>query len=184
MPTSRRLTLGLSWVELLAVLAVAAVLAALAAPSFARLRGQAASLAASNALMGGLHLARSQALLRSTPAVLCLSADGRRCLSDARGLQARGWLVFVDRSRRRAASGPPQLDPGDLLVNRYAAAAPLQLHGTRPAVTYWPVSRAGTTATFTVCTPQALAPPRAVVVSQSGRPRLRQRIAGASPCDG
>ncbi|MEZ5458310.1 MAG: GspH/FimT family protein [Steroidobacteraceae bacterium] len=185
MPDLRRLALGLSWVELLAVLAVAAVLAALAAPSFARLRGEAASLAAANALMGGLHLARSQALLRSTPAVLCLSADGQRCLGDARSLQARGWLVFVDRSRRRAASGPPHLTP--VTCSSIATPPPRRCAACMaraPAVTYWPVSRAGTTATFTVCARPALAPPRAIVVSQSGRPRLRQRTMAAGPCDG
>jgi type IV fimbrial biogenesis protein FimT len=183
MSTLRQRLRGLSWAELLAVLAIVALLALLATPSFTRLRANAASLAAAQTLFGALHHARSQALLRGVPAVLCLSADGRRCLADARRGQARGWLVFVDRVQRRAASGPPQFDPGDILVTRFEAAAPLQLHGSRPAVTYWPVSRAGTTATFTICAPAALAPPRAIIVSQSGRPRLRHSAAGASPCN-
>jgi type IV fimbrial biogenesis protein FimT len=183
MPTARQIQQGVSWTELLAVLAIAAVLALMAAPSFSRVRANAASLAASQALLGALHQARSQALLLSVPAVLCLSADGRRCLSDARRFEARGWLVFVDRVRRRVGSGAPQFDAGDELVRRYAAAAPLRLHGTRAAVTYWPVSRAGTTATFTVCAPRALAPVRAVIVSQSGRPRLRSGARGTAPCN-
>lgn len=183
MPSPRNTQDGVSWVEVLITLLVAAVLAALAAPSFTRVRANAASLAASQALLGALHLARSQALLRSLPTVLCLSADGRRCLVDARRFEARGWLVFVDRVRRRVGSGPPQLDAGDELVRRYATAQPLQLHGSRAAVTYWPHSRAGTTATITVCTPRALAPVRAVVVSQSGRPRLRSADRGTAPCN-
>ena len=183
MPTSPDTQHGISWVELLAVLAIVAVLALVAAPSFSQVRANAASLAASQALLGALHLARSQALLLSVPAVLCLSADGRRCLSDARRFEARGWLVFVDRVRRRFGGGAAQFDSGDELVRRYAAAAPLRLHGTRAAVTYWPVTRAGTTATFTVCAPGALAPVRAVIVSQSGRPRLRSRDRGTAPCN-
>jgi type IV fimbrial biogenesis protein FimT len=184
MAIRRRRQQGISWFELLVVLGIAALLALLAAPSFSRVRANAASLAASQGLLGALHLARSQALLRSLPTVLCLSADGQRCLGDARRLEARGWLVFVDRVRRRVGSGPPQLDRGDELVRRYSAARPVQLHGTRAAVTYWPVSRAGTTATFTVCVPAALAPTRAVIVSQSGRPRLRASAPDVAPCNG
>jgi type IV fimbrial biogenesis protein FimT len=174
---------GLSWAELLATLAIIALLATLSAPTFTRLRANAASLAASQTLLGALHHARSQALLRGLPAVLCLSADGSRCLGDARRGQARGWLVFIDRVQRRTASGPPQFDPGDILVRRFDAATRLRLHGSRPAVTYWPVSRAGTTATFTICAAGSLAPPRAVIVSQSGRPRLRQGAPTAAPCN-
>jgi type IV fimbrial biogenesis protein FimT len=174
---------GLSWAELLAVLAIVAVLAALAAPSFMRLRANAASLAASQALLGALHLARSQAMLRGQPTALCLSADGRRCLGDARRGQGSGWLVFVDRVRGQSFRGPPQFDAGDVVVARYDTAARLRLHGTRPAVTYWPVSRAGTTATFTICTPEVRVPRRAIVVSQSGRPRLRQDGRNPGPCD-
>lgn len=184
MPAFRRRSRGLSWAELLATLAIVALLVALSTPSFTRLRANAASLAASQTLLGALHHARSEALLRGLPAVLCLSADGRRCLNDARRAQARGWLVFVDRVRRRAVGGAPQLDPGDILIRRFDAAAQVQLHGSRPAVTYWPVSRAGTTATFTICVLQSLVPPRAVIVSQSGRPRLRHGAGVASPCHG
>jgi type IV fimbrial biogenesis protein FimT len=183
MTTLRHRLHGLSWAELLAVLSIVALLAVLATPSFTRLRANAASMSAAQTLFGALHHARSQALLHGLPAVLCLSADGRRCLRDARRGQARGWLVFVDRVQQRAASGPPQFDPGDILVSRFDAATPLQLHGSRPAVTYWPVSRAGTTATFTICAPQGLAAPRAVIVSQSGRPRLRHGASGTSPCN-
>jgi len=182
MTTRTRPQQGISWVELLVVIGIAALLAFMAAPSFSRVRANAASLAASQALLGALHLARSQALLLSQPTVLCLTADGQRCLSDARRFEARGWLVFIDRVRRRVGSGPPQLDRGDELVRRHDAAYPLQLHGTRAAVTYWPVSRAGTTATFTVCDAHALAPVRAVIVSQSGRPRLRSTDRGTGPC--
>jgi type IV fimbrial biogenesis protein FimT len=169
---------GFSLVELLVTLLVLALLALLGAPTFQRVRANAASLAAAHALLGGLHLARSQALLRGLPAVLCLSADGAQCITSTRADAARGWLVFVNRGGERT----PQRDPQDPLIRQVLLPAGLSLRGSRTAVTYWPVSRAGTTATFTLCTRARLAVNRAVIVSQSGRPRQRQDPAGQPPC--
>lgn len=171
---------GLTLAELLITLAIVALLLLLAVPSFERVRVNAASLAAANALVGALHFARSQALLRGLPAVLCLSADGERCISGARAPVARAWLVFLNRRTERS----PQRDAEDPLLRRYQLPADLSLLGSRGAVTYWPVSRAGTTATFTVCARARLAANRAVIVSQSGRPRQRQDAAGQPPCRG
>ena len=56
-------------------LAIVAILAALSTPGFERSRAEAASLASAHSLLRALHLARSQALLRAEPAVVCLSSD-------------------------------------------------------------------------------------------------------------
>ncbi len=169
---------GVSLAELLATLAIVAVLLAAALPAFNGLRADALTLSAANALVGGLHLARSQALLRGRPAVLCLSADGSRCLASAGTGRMRGWIVFVnERPERR-----PQRDALEPLVARYDLPAGLTLHASRLAVTYWPVSRAGTTATVTFCAPRGRAAARAVIVSQSGRPRQRVLPRGTEPC--
>jgi type IV fimbrial biogenesis protein FimT len=172
-------TAGFGLVELLATLAIVALLLAAATPAFSRVRANAVTLSAANALVGGLHLARSQALLRGRPAVLCLSADGHRCLESTAAGRTRGWIVFVnERPERR-----PQRDPLEPLVARYDLPEDLAVHASRAAVTYWPVSRAGTTATVTLCAPRGLAASRAVVVSQSGRPRQRLLPPDAPPCD-
>lgn len=173
-----RHTHGFTLPELLVVLAVAAILLAAAAPAFGRLRANAITLSAASALVGGLHLARSQAVLRGRPGVLCLSGDGSRCLEAPNAGQTRGWIVFVnERPERR-----PQRDSGEPLVARYDLPTGLAVHASRAAVTYWPISRAGTTVTVTLCPPGGLATARAVVVSQSGRPRQRTQPADAPPC--
>jgi type IV fimbrial biogenesis protein FimT len=169
---------GLSLVELLITLVIAVTVLAAGSPSFRRVRANASTLAAANALVGGLHLARSQALLRGRPAVLCLSADGQRCLESPDVQRTRGWIVFInERPERR-----PQRDVREPLVARFDLPAGLAVHASRAAVTYWPVSRAGTTATVTFCAPRGLATGRAVIVSQSGRPRQRLLRPEASPC--
>lgn len=169
---------GFGLVELLIALAIAAALLAAGSPAFSRVRANAMTLAAANALVGGLHLARTQALLRGRPAVLCLSPDGRRCLETLGASRARGWIVFVnERPERR-----PQRDALEPLVARYDLPTGLAVHASRLAVTYWPVSRAGTTATLVLCAPRGLASTRAVIVSQSGRPRQRLLPPTSPPC--
>ncbi len=169
---------GFGLAEWLIALAIAATVLAVGSPSFHRVRANASTLAAANALVGGLHLARSQALLRGRPAVLCLSTDGRRCLESPDARRTHGWIVFVnERPERR-----PQRDAREPLVARFDLPAGLAVHASRAAVTYWPVSRAGTTATLTFCTPSGLAAGRAVIVSQSGRPRQRLLRPADPPC--
>ena len=175
-PRTRRT--GFSLAELLITLAIVAVLAALSTPGFQRSRAEAASLTSAHSLLRALHLARSQALLRAEPAVVCLSADLASCAARSATDPIRGWIVFLNLRAERTV----QRDPQEPLLGVFELPERLRLTGSRSAVTYWPVSRAGTTATFTVCDPDRLARTRAVVVSQTGRSRLRETPAGTPPC--
>ena len=169
---------GFSLAELLVTLTIVAVVAALSAPAFQRSRADAASLTSAHSLLRALHLARSQALLRAEPAVVCLSSDLVTCASRSASGSIRGWIVFLNLRAERTV----QRDAQEPLLGVFALPERLQLTGSRTAVTYWPVSRAGTTATFTVCDADRLARTRAVIVSQTGRPRLREAAPGAPPC--
>jgi Tfp pilus assembly protein FimT len=117
-------------------------------------------------LLGSLHFARSAAALQALPTVLCLSADGRRCLESPRA-EARGWLVFHDVDR----GSPVQIEGGDLVLRAVELPGRVSVRGSRSAVTYWPVARAGTTATLLLCHDGYPQHGRAVVISQSGRVR-------------
>ena len=86
--------------------------------------------------------------------------------------------MFLNLRTERA----PQRDAGEPLLGRFELPERLGVTGSRVAVTYWPVSRAGTTSTFTLCHATRLARTRAVIVSQTGRPRLRESAPGAPPC--
>ncbi len=163
--TLRRLS-GVSLWELLATLAIIATLYAAAVPSFGITSARARLSAGVNALIGSLHLARTAAMLRNQPTVVCLTSDGVRC-TDRTAWAARGWLVFYDLER----GGSVQLDARDVLLQRLDLPGPVTVQGTRAAVTYWPTSRAGTTSTFLLCHESRAGEGRAVVVSQTGRPR-------------
>jgi len=164
---------GFTALELLVAIAIAAVLAALAVPGFGPLRRSAGIGSSANQMLWALHYARSSAILRNLPTVLCLSADGNSCLTAA-GATANGWIVF----HHPARSSPIQVDAGDQVLHRLTLPRDITVSGTRAAVTYWPTPRGGTTSTFKLCDERGDSQGRSVVVSQTGRPR----VAGAVSC--
>ena len=164
---------GFTVAELLVVVALVAVLAALAVPGFGALRSGASLSSSANQLLWALHFARSTAILRNLSTVVCLSADGTTCLTSS-GVPASGWLVFNDVER----STPAQIAGADELLHTMRLPQDVTVRGTRAAATYWPTTRAGTTATFTICDSRGNPQGRALVVSQTGRPR----VTGAVQC--
>jgi type IV fimbrial biogenesis protein FimT len=165
--------------ELVTVITVLAVVATLASPDFGRLRASSAVTSGADRLLGALHFARSRAILRGVPTVVCLSQDGEHCVG--RGArQAPGWIVFENTH----AEFMPVRDPGEPILRRHRLEVPAALRATRSAVTYWPTARAGMTSSFEFCSKIAGVQPRAVIVSQTGRPRLRMGPARGSrvPC--
>lgn len=159
---------GVSLPELLAVLGIVAILSAAAVPSFREQRASALATASSNSLLTALYHARTVALLHAQPTVVCLSADGTQCLP-AGAASAAGWIEF----QNDHAESPPRRDADEVLLASQRFGAGLTISGSRQAVTYWPVSRAGTTATFSFCAGRPVLAARAVIVSQSGRPRSK-----------
>lgn len=157
-------------------LALVATLAALAVPSFRSLERRASVRSASDQLFVALHQARSAAILRNLPSVVCLSPDGAQCGVRA-GAAAGAWIAFLERTPSR----PAMRHPGDELLGAGSLARGVRVHASRPTVAFWPAARAAATSTFVLCDLERIAEPRAIVVSQSGRPR--QTTAGdASEC--
>lgn len=98
----RKRQLGLTAIELLVALAVLAVLVGLAAPPMSRFIDQWRVSNAVNALTGALRIARTEAVARGRPVVVCRvnSSSDTTCRTDAgtRGF-ASGWIVFVNNDR-------------------------------------------------------------------------------------
>ena len=93
---------GLTAIELLVTLVVLAILIGIAAPSMSRFIGQWRVSNAVNALTGSLRVARTEAIARSRPVVVCrvASSTSTTCLS-AMGSNGfgSGWIVFVNYDR-------------------------------------------------------------------------------------
>jgi type IV fimbrial biogenesis protein FimT len=170
-----RRTCAFSLVEQSVVLALVAVLVGLATPSFLQLRRQMQLTEATRGLHAALYFARAQSASRGLPVVLCQTDAGGRCSSD--GAAAVGWRVFA----KPGAGLSSRFEAGDLLLGAMDLPAPLLLYGTRAAITYWPAPRAAATGSFVLCDADARARPRAVIVSQTGRPRVSDVAADGSP---
>jgi type IV fimbrial biogenesis protein FimT len=163
-------------VELLAVIAIVAILATMAAPTFGSLRRTAGVGTAATELLAALHFARSAAALDGQPVTLCLSADGQNCVTSI-GDPAKGWLVFAQPSAAVATQAivvPP-------VLREFHVSEGVVVRGSRAAVTFWPSARASLTSTFDVCDARREVAGRAVVVSQTGRPRVAAEEASCGP---
>lgn len=96
---------GLTAIELLVTLAVLAILVGIAAPSMSHFIGRWRVSNAANALTGSLRIARTEAIARGRPTVVCpvASATSTTCLPAATvGAFAGGWIVFVNNDRDAA----------------------------------------------------------------------------------
>lgn len=169
---------GVTLLELLFAISIIAILAALAIPSFAAMARGARLTTAVNQLVGDLHFARSTAITRGTPVVLCLSADGIHCAEDVDS-PTHKWLIFQASGTKPGTSEVSAVTP--LRVGELPE--PITVRGTRSAVTYWPATRAGTTATFHLCHEAAPDEGRRVIVSQTGRPRVAEADSGVTVCE-
>lgn len=149
---------GHTLVELLVVMATLALLAGIAVPALVDWRHAVLLAAASDPLLQAAHQARLIALTQGQSVRLCLADAQGQCL--ARAQSASDWAIWRD-------------EPSPQLLRHQRLPAPLRLHATRAASTWFPTPQTGTTATFTLCDNTSRARSRQVVISQTGRPRLQ-----------
>jgi type IV fimbrial biogenesis protein FimT len=172
-----RVVAGWTTLELLVTASIVALLASLAIPQFREIAADARRSDRLYAMVRSLHSARSAAILRAQPVVVCRSPDGQQCLGPASPGQSwsEGWIVFANADRRM----PPRVDPGDEILYRDPARHPrLRITANRAALVYWPISLGGTTASIVFCDERGSRAARAVIVSHTGRVRISNR--GAS----
>lgn len=168
---------GFSLVELLSTLTIGTLLISTALPAYNGLVARSRISAEVNALVGHLHLARSEALKRVAPAVLCPSANGSSCIDQPEW--HRGYILFAD------SNNNGQRDAGEALLRvhegqstRLTALSSLY----RKRVTYHPNGLSGgANLTVTFCDMSQSTPPKAVVVSNTGRPRVSDTKSDGSP---
>lgn len=169
---------GLTLVEMLVVMAVLAVTATLAGPVMAGWLQDIRAATLANTLLADLHLARSEAIKRGSPIVLCRRA-GDACGLD--GGWEQGWLMFSD------SNGNGRLDPGEEVI-RVAPAAPADwlMQGNTPVseyVSYHPMGRtrmingAFQAGTVTICRAGGTeVRARRVIINSMGRPRSQKAV--------
>lgn len=160
---------GFTLLELLVAIAVLAILLSAAVPSFMTTIRNNRLATDANALLTVLTLARSEAIKRNGPVVVCRSTDGAACAAGGSGWQA-GALIYADENANAT------LDAGEVVIR---AEVPLVTVSTIASTNNYvnrvsflnngAVSSAGT---FTISADASTTAVRKVVVGMTGRPRI------------
>jgi type IV fimbrial biogenesis protein FimT len=171
-----RLQRGVTLPELVFTLAIAAGLLGWGVPAWHDLRLDAARSREVNQFVQAVHLARSEAIKRNGVVSLCPSRDGEAC-APAGTPWHRGWIVFVNSDR----DSPAARDPGEQLLQVHAPWAAGSVHANRTTLSFRPFGQMGVTASFTFCDERGPRAARAVIISQTGRPRVSASDASGEP---
>ena len=173
---------GFTLVEALLTTVLTVLVLGLGVPALQGLWARNALVTEVNGLITALHHARSSALTRGAKAIVCPSPDGRMCVGG--GDWSQGYLLFVDLDHDESPG------PNDLFLwySQSSKARQVQIRSSlnRPKVVYrYDGSSPGTNLTLTFCALSGATPPRAVILNNSGRPRLARRRPGGEPlvCD-
>ncbi len=165
---------GFTLIELLVVVSLVAILLSLAMPSLAGMANSMRLTTATNSLFSSLMLARNEAIMRNSRAVVCKSATGNACITT--GDWEQGWIVFHDANNNAA------LDAGEVVFLReHAVSRPIRLTGNGPVASYVSYNAMGETTypsgalqfgTLTICNESATqVDARKIKISSNGRPR-------------
>jgi type IV fimbrial biogenesis protein FimT len=111
---------GFSLIELVVVLVIVSILAAVAAPQIAAVLNAGRITSNANEVLGGLQLARIEAVRANRRTGFCSSTNGTSCNG---GNPWTGWIVFSDRNANGVA------DAGEL-VRAGNIEAPMRAIGT------------------------------------------------------
>ena len=166
---------GFTLYELLVTLAMVAVLVGLAVPAFGIYIAKGRQAIEVNALFHAVHRARKASIMRRKVVSICPTPDGLQCGSIADW--STGWLLFENTD----ADSPPRVDAGEPVLASHPVDAGIAIAANRRGFTLRATVKRATNGTLIVCDRSGRAPPRALVVSYTGRPRIaRERPDGTA----
>jgi type IV fimbrial biogenesis protein FimT len=169
---------GTTLIELLVALAVLGMIVSFAIPSFATASLNAAQTAQVNLFVQAIYLARSEAIKRNDVVSLCPTLDGASCTPSSDWKS--GWLVFVNDDH----DSPASRDGAEALLRAYAAWDTGHISSNRSTLSFRAFGQSGVTATVVFCDRRGSSRAKAVIISQTGRPRITTRSSsgGALAC--
>jgi type IV fimbrial biogenesis protein FimT len=167
---------GFTLAELIFTLAIAIGLLGWGVPTFRDVRLNAERTREINQFVQSVHLARNEAIKRNGVVSLCPSTDGEAC-APAGTPWHQGWIVFVNGDR----DSPAARDPGEQLLQVRAPWSAGSVHANRASLSFRPYGQMGVTASFTFCDGRGARAARAVIISQTGRPRVSTSDASGDP---
>lgn len=168
--SSRNWNSGVTLIELLVVVAILIILAQATFPELSDISKNNRSATLMNELRASLALARSEAVRRNTPVVLCKSFNGRSC-QDAGHMWQEGWIVFEDDN----GNGAVDAEDGDLVLSRQAGKPEefiLTFVPDRVVYDGLGMATEGVNGTYVLCDERGDFYAKGLIVSIVGWPRL------------
>jgi type IV fimbrial biogenesis protein FimT len=168
---------GFTLIELMIGVALAVIIVTIAAPSFNSAMKKNKIIAETNELIADINFARSEAVKRSIPVVLCRSASPSNASPTCGGTASNwssGWLVFADTNGDSSYTASDDIlirigNPTDGTVTiKSNAAASQELVYNSDGTT----AAGGNVAIFAVCDDRGEDHGRQIQISATGRPRL------------
>lgn len=166
---------GFTLYELMMTLALGAVLTGLAASSFSDMAARHRQSVEIDALFHAIHLARKESVMRRRVVSLCPSSDGQSCSNGADW--STGWIMFENTDR----DSPPAVDAGEAVLRRHRVDDKVTLVANRKSFTLRATFLRATNGTFVVCDGAGRVPPKGLVISYTGRPRVAFARPGGEP---
>jgi type IV fimbrial biogenesis protein FimT len=157
--------------------ALAAIIITMAAPSFNTAMKKNKIVAETNELIADINFARSEAVKRSMPVVLCRSASPSNASPSCGGTASNwssGWLVFADTDGDNSYTAADDIlirigNPADSTVTIKSNATANQELVYNPDGT---TASGGNVAVFAICDDRGKDHGRQIQISATGRPRL------------
>jgi type IV fimbrial biogenesis protein FimT len=170
---------GFSLIELLCCLALLAGVLGWGAPTFSEISLNTTRNREVTRFVQAVYLARSEAIKRNGVVSLCPSQDGATC-GPVGTAWHEGWTVFVNDDR----DVPATRDAGETLLRVHVPWNSGLIVANRATLSFRAFGQTGVTATLTFCDRRGSSAARAVIISQSGRPRVSTQNAsgGALSC--
>lgn len=160
---------GFSLVDLIMTLAVAGALLGVGVPSFTTLVSKARISDEVNELLSHILLARSEAIKTGSDVVVCPSDNGDSCHVEP--TWHLGYIVFTDANGNRAHDGQEPV----VRYHQGDESAPVTITSStaRRLIRFRnDGSAGGSNITITFCDASHQVSPRALIISNVGRPRL------------
>ncbi len=154
---------GFTLYELLVTILLLAMLATLGAPLFEKSYAKAQQTTEINALFHAFHLARKESILHHKVVSLCPSDDGARCVPGRDW--SNGWVLYRD--DLVATIGARQA-----VILSHQGNGNFSVSSNRRSYTLRGTVRRATNGTFIICDRLGRIPPKALIVSYTGRPRV------------